>query len=176
MVYTKNQGAIIRSRVRWYEEGEKNTKYFIGLEKSRAVKKILTEIIKTNGKKITNERDILNETVDFFSKLYSSKEINIDIINDYLNDTNTCTLSENDALMCEGLLTIEECTDAVKKLKNNKAPGSDGLTSEFYKCFWEDVKDLVVDSINEGFLREELSCTQKRKLYLYCIKKVKKVI
>ncbi len=39
-----------------------------------------------------------------------------------------------------GELTIDECTNAVKHLKTNKAPGSDGLTPEFYKTFWDDVK------------------------------------
>ena len=29
----KTQGSIIRYRTRWYNEGEKNTKYFFGLEK-----------------------------------------------------------------------------------------------------------------------------------------------
>ena len=32
--------------------------------------------------------------------------------------------------------------------KVNKAPGSDGLTSEFYKTFWDDVKNMLLDSIN----------------------------
>ena len=29
----KCQGSIIRSRVKWFEEGEKNSKYFMSLEK-----------------------------------------------------------------------------------------------------------------------------------------------
>ena len=29
------KGAQVRSRIKWIEEGEKNTKYFLGLEKSR---------------------------------------------------------------------------------------------------------------------------------------------
>ena len=33
------KGAQVRSRVKWIEEGEKNTKFFLGLEKSRQIKK-----------------------------------------------------------------------------------------------------------------------------------------
>ena len=29
----KTQGAIVRSRARWYEFGEKNSKYFLNLQK-----------------------------------------------------------------------------------------------------------------------------------------------
>jgi hypothetical protein len=31
----KAKGAQIRSRIKWVEEGEKNTKFFLGLEKAR---------------------------------------------------------------------------------------------------------------------------------------------
>ena len=36
------QGAIKRSRVNWYEKGEKNNKYFLNLEKSNNGKLSLT--------------------------------------------------------------------------------------------------------------------------------------
>ena len=36
------QGAIVRSRARWYEQGEKSSKYFLNLESSRG-KKVLCE-------------------------------------------------------------------------------------------------------------------------------------
>jgi hypothetical protein len=34
-------GAQIRSRVQWVEQGEKNTKYFLGLEKNRQTRKTI---------------------------------------------------------------------------------------------------------------------------------------
>jgi hypothetical protein len=34
----KTKGRQIRSRVKWIEEGEKNTAYFLGLEKTRQTK------------------------------------------------------------------------------------------------------------------------------------------
>lgn len=33
LIEYKTKGAIIRSKSRWYNEGEKNTKYFLHLEK-----------------------------------------------------------------------------------------------------------------------------------------------
>ena len=38
-----------------------------------------------------------------------------------------------------------------------KSPGGDGLTVEFYKCFWKEIKELVVGSLNRGFQKGELS-------------------
>ena len=45
----KAKGAQIRSRVKWVEEGERNTKYFCNLEKYRGKKKILGDWSKTRA-------------------------------------------------------------------------------------------------------------------------------
>ena len=46
------KGAGIRSRVRWMEEGEKNTKYFLGLEKNNIKKKEIRQINSENGNRV----------------------------------------------------------------------------------------------------------------------------
>lgn len=56
------------------------------------------------------------------------------------NDMNKLNIDEQNS--CTGLLTEEECGKALKEMKNQKSPGSDGLTTEFYKIFWEDIKQF----------------------------------
>ena len=36
---------------------------------------------------------------------------------------------------CEGRLSKQECWDALQSFGNNKSPGNDGLSKEFYICF-----------------------------------------
>ena len=55
--------------------------------------------------------------------------------------------SDSDKLNCEKEISIGECTSAVKELKRGKTPGSDGLTSDFYQFFWEDIKIIVFNSL-----------------------------
>ena len=55
----KTKEAIIRSRVQWYEEVERNTKYFTGLEKRKSVQKCITELKTKNGKGVTCVNTIL---------------------------------------------------------------------------------------------------------------------
>ena len=59
---------------------------------------------------------------------------------------NTIQALMNRAGRCKGLLTIKECADALNKFQNNKTPGSDGLTIEFYRLFWDAIGHFMVDS------------------------------
>ena len=56
IVGIKTRGTIVRSRVRWYEHGERNSKYFYNLEKRNQKKKHITSLVNNVGDKITNRR------------------------------------------------------------------------------------------------------------------------
>ena len=71
----KTRGAIIRSRARWYEHGEKNSKYFLNLEKLNYRRKHISSLINQNGTKINDPKEILNEERNFFKELYSSTNV-----------------------------------------------------------------------------------------------------
>ena len=64
----------MRARVKCVEEGEKNTKYFLNLEKSRANSKIMEKVTDDKGRTFTKQVDI-NVQRDFFlsSNLYKKK-------------------------------------------------------------------------------------------------------
>ena len=66
-------GIILRSKAHWYEEGEKNTKYFLSLEKNNKAKSHIRKVINSNGEETTDQGNILNEIKCFYSNLYSRK-------------------------------------------------------------------------------------------------------
>ena len=43
---------------------------------------------------------------------------------------------------CEGPLTLLECKNVVDDLADNKTPGNDGISAEFYKRFWHSISDI----------------------------------
>ena len=49
---------------------------------------------------------------------------------------------------CEGRLSVKECFDCLQSFQNNKSPGNDALTVQFYKTFWNSIENLAVDSLN----------------------------
>ena len=71
-------------------------------------------------------------------------------------------LDKNSASELEGIISKEEALSALKLMKNNKSPGSDGFTTEFYKFFWRDLGVFLVRSLNYGFSIGNLSETQKQ--------------
>ena len=46
-------------------------------------------------------------------------------------------------------------------MQNNKSPGNDGLTKEFYDDFWDEIKKLLIVSATEAKHRGELSISQR---------------
>lgn len=81
------------------------------------------------------------------------------------------TLTDDEANTCEGKFTIDECYQAVIDMKLNKSPGLDGLTVEFYVKFWNIISHLVINSLNEGYDKGQLSTTQKQSVLSLIYKK-----
>ena len=47
--------------------------------------------------------------------------------------------------ICEGELTEKEIYESLISMENNKSPGNDGLTKEFYWIFWKGIKFFFHD-------------------------------
>ena len=73
----------------------------------------------------------------------------------------------------EGELTESEILAVLKKMKNDKSPGSDGFTVEFFKFFYNDLKVFIRKSINEGYRDGKLSITQRQGI-ITCLPKGEK--
>ena len=66
------------------------------------------------------------------------------------------TLSQNDRTACEGGsdgdgITAGELQAALKRCARGKAPGSDGLTYEFYRAFWPVIGEPLAQVCSEAF-------------------------
>ena len=84
--------------------------------------------------------------------------------NMFFPKTNQNMLTPEDKEKCEGLLTKEECLQALKDTSLNKMPGSDRLPVEFYKVFSSDISDHLLNALNFAYYKGQLSVSQKRGL------------
>ena len=71
-------------------------------------------------------------------------------------------LNENQTLKCEGAITECELLKALTSMDNDKSPGNDGITKEFYIKFWDVVKEPLCASIQQSFTAGELSTSQRQ--------------
>ena len=135
------RGNIIRSRVKWFEEGERSTKYFLNLEKRNYVSKLIPCLLSDQGKMIHNQSEILTVLHRHFTEVFRDDE---DDHIDFLNSIELKQLSSVDFDEMKKPLTLDEVGRALHAMKNNKSPGSDGFPAEFYKYFWVDLKYIVM--------------------------------
>ena len=130
------RGVMFRSKAKWFEEGEKNTKYFFSLEKSRYNAKTCYKLITEDGQEVTEQKQILNLQKMFYTELYQKDDfVKFDMIN------NSGTKVPYDIkLQQDQQITPEEIGEALLKMNRDKTPGEDGITADFYKIFWAKLK------------------------------------
>ena len=129
------EGSMFRSRAHWIAEGEKNSKYFFALEKRNYARKLMTKLRGPQGE-ITDQHAILREQQSFYEALYTSNQD----IRFNLTNTKNVVITENMKNDLEREVQLQECKMALESMKQDKAPGCDGLTVELYKCVFEEIQ------------------------------------
>ena len=158
------KSAHIRSKEKWIQEGEKNSRFFLNLEKAKANSKLIPSLELENNQTITDQNEILKAQTEYYEKLYKSNEIESDheeTLDLFLDGCDVPRLDQNQSNSCEGRVTLEELSKGLKELKNDSSPGLDGITAEFLKVFWCRLGHFLVDSFNCSFQKGSLSFSQR---------------
>ena len=115
--------------------GKKAPSIFLIWKSIIQLRNMYEKIIVRNNEIVTDSGQILNESVNFYKKLYQSNNGDLDYehFDRFFNVENIPQLS-NDG---DGEILEEECHECLLTCKNNKSPGNDGLTKEFYETFWK---------------------------------------
>ena len=168
----KAKGYQVRSRAKWVEEGEKSSKYFANLERARQESNCIDSLKDKTGQVVTDDKSILSVSKDFYASLYSSQRCSDDELTSWFNEiVPENVLNETEKESCEGKITFNECRNALSKMKNNKSPGLDGISIEFYKKFWDSIGNVLVDMYNECYERGELVDSQNLSVFSLIYKK-----
>ena len=144
LLHNKTKGAILTSKGRWFEHGERNTKYFLNLEKRNFRQKSVTKLKLKDNTYTYDQFDILQEEKQFYESHYMSKNVDVEKCSHspFFKPDNITPLSQEDKLACENPISTNECLNALNEFTSNKTPGTDSFTSEFYKFFWPECTDM----------------------------------
>ncbi len=173
----KNDGYLLRSKIKWTNEGERSTKFFFNLEKSRQSSNVIRQLKDEHGALKTLDNEILQIGTKFYDKLFETKNISQQDINDFLNDTEfENVLTERQKLECDEPISEKEITNVIKNLKTEKSPGCDGITPEFYKKYWNKIKHLFMNMIEETYRKGILPYTLRKAIVALLYKKGDKTL
>ena len=159
----KGKQAMFRAKCRWVENGERPTEFFFNHEKRNYNKKTIRELRLQDESTTYNENEILDQIETFYKKLYTSEgNFSDEECDSFIRDLEIPTLKDEDRDNLEGPLTYDECRKSLETFQNDKAPGEDGFTVEFYKYFFDLLGNDLLASLNEAHAKGELSISQRR--------------
>jgi hypothetical protein len=141
-----SEDVAFKAGAKWYEEGEKSNKYFLGLIKMRSKQKLITTLL-DGEEEISSKEGIVDYIRNFYANLYSKNEENkIDLTDEtYFDECPKLSDKNKDEL--EKDITLEELSSTVKGCKES-APGPDGITYKIYKELWGIIGKYIVESWN----------------------------
>merc|ERR1712016_62727 len=107
-----------------------------------------------------------------FKSVFSDTDKNRKVPDDWYEGMKKIPQELSDKL--EEAITQNDITKALFKLMSEgKAPGNDGLTTSFYRCFWSEISELVVGSLKEGCENGKFSNSQRQSVIRLLEKKGK---
>ena len=106
---------------------------------------MIIRLRKHDGIEIREEKEILKVIQEFYEDLYTSEiSTSQEQFDPFIRNLIFPRLSDEDRKKIEGPLTLEECKRVLELFQENKSPGEDGFTVEFYKYFFDSSRELFI--------------------------------
>ena len=147
---TAAEGARVRARAKWAEEGESSSKYFLGLEKKRGADQWCSALRMEDGTIVSTINDICAVWSSFYLSLFSAEPTDPGEQNLLLQHLESSLPAEASS-SCDGPFTEDELRASVRGMARGKAPGLDGLPLEFYLSFWHLIAPDLLSVLNFSF-------------------------
>ena len=145
MLLADAMGVVVRSRFQQNVECEKASLYHAARE-AKNDKNNLGKL-KINGVVVSDKKKIEEEVVKFFTALFNGHhdanlvDTGVPFVPDhtFLNEflEGLGKLTDHDSSKLQADISLDEMTSIVENCENNKSPGLDGLSYEFYKAVWQ---------------------------------------
>ena len=138
--------------------GKRALSIFSHLEKAKYNEKTCYSIFRGDGILTDNQEEILEVQRDFYKELYSKDE---EVQFNMENRFGIVVPEKIRKAQCIQL-SVDNLTQAVKRMANKKTPGEDGIPVDFYKVFWVQLREVFYDMMLAVFQRGVLHDTARR--------------
>ena len=130
-----------------YEKREPDIAFYAKLEKRSAQRTVIGELRDKKGDVFSDNENLMKIVTDFYTDLYTPTSVHDSVQEKLLSNVDQ-KLTNQQQCMLDADLSEKELQQAVLDLKEERSPGIDGFTAEFYKKFWSLIKDRYTDFIN----------------------------
>ncbi|GJZ28976.1 hypothetical protein Tco_0573623 [Tanacetum coccineum] len=131
-----------KARVRWYEKGDENSKFFHSTVRKRYQKNGFTGLM-IDGRWNENPKDIKQTVFNYYQGVFKETNSN----RPSFASGRFRRLSQGDASLLEAPFEDEEIWSAVKACGSSKAPGPDSFNFIFFKHCWEIIKEELLTAL-----------------------------
>lgn len=153
---------ILKSRHNVYEHGDKASRLLARQARQAAASRSITKIQSHTGEILTDHNDINKAFQDFYVDLYTSECRNDTLLNTFFENITVPTVSEEQNEKLNADISISEIITAIKSMQNNKSPGPDGFTVEFYKKFPHQLAPILQAMYSEALSTGSLPTTLRQ--------------
>ena len=151
----KIEASRIRSKEQWLDKREKCSRFFYEEERRKGKLKTMKSL-KIRGKIVTGKDEVCAGAISFYQELYNKQTLDSDRIQRLIDRHIDRKLTDEQRDSIEGIVRKEELLKALKGMKNDKSPGLDGLTREFYILNWDLVGSDLADVTANIYLQDRL--------------------
>ena len=127
----KTQQMTFQNTLNWLHKGEKNTKYFYGLEKRTVPPSGINQIYDENKQVIEDNNKIECKLREFWGNIFKHQVTqDKSILHNFI--TNIKQITEKTKEEINENIKLTELTDSIFSMVDDKSPGEDGITVKFY--------------------------------------------
>ena len=158
-----------RSRINWYQVGDRNTGFFHAKALARKLKYHIEGLLNKNDCWHEDEEKIGELVVNYYEKLFSTTHpTEFSELLQALQPKVTVEMNR----MLGKVFTEDEVRRAKKQMYPLKAPGPDSMPPLFYQHFWPNIGEVVTKTILD-FLNNGLSPPNFNETHIVLIPKIK---
>ncbi|KAL0009325.1 hypothetical protein SO802_010827 [Lithocarpus litseifolius] len=158
-----------RSCLNWFQNGDRNTRFFHAKASARAQKNLIEGVFDENEIWREDGKEIERVFVDYYSELSTSS--NPSNFEDIVNAIQPKVSEDMNASLIKEF-QAKEVYRALKQMYPLKAPGPDGMPPLFFQHFWSLVGSTVTKTVLD-FLNFGISPPKFNETYIVLIPKTK---
>ena len=160
IIHEETSYALYKLRRKHFESGDKAGKLLALRLKQIENNSSITSIYDCGGSMVREQKDINNAFREHYSKLYMSEcEYDPKRMDDFLEGTSLPQLNTDEKVFLETELQEREVITAIKALTAGRAPGQDGFSIDFYKCFQDALAPTLTILYQDMIATQSMPCS-----------------